>query len=74
MAEGDIDKKDQRRVSGDPGVGGLLADPLEPSAPHAEPEPGSANPSPEPAPPRHHGDWRPTKSASERNSVRAQHD
>lgn len=45
------------RVSGDPGVGGLLADPLTPSRPHDEPDPRAGPPSPDPAPPRHHGNW-----------------
>lgn len=45
------------RVFGDPGVGGLLADPLSPSRPHHEPDPDAGPPSPDPKPPRHHGNW-----------------
>ena len=45
------------RVFCDPGVGGLLADPLTSSRPHDEPDPEVGPPSPDPAPPRHHGNW-----------------
>ena len=53
----DEDRKE--RVYGDPGVGGLLSDPLEPSESHQEPDPNTGPPSPDPEPPRHHGDWMP---------------
>ena len=53
--QGDRDPK--RRVYGDPGVGGLLADPQEPAQPHEEPDPDAGPASPDPDPPRHHGDW-----------------
>lgn len=46
---------------GDPGVGGLLSNPLKPSGKHEQPDPAKGRPSPDPAPPRHHGDWTPTK-------------
>lgn len=49
------------RVSGDPGVGGLLSDPLEPSGPHHDPDPHAGPVSPDPKPPRHHGDWMPPR-------------
>ena len=49
------------RLPGDPGVGGLLSDPLDPSPPHDEPDPEAGPPSPAPEPPRRHGDWMPTK-------------
>jgi hypothetical protein len=53
------------RVSGDPGVGGILADPLEPSKEHDNPDPEAAPPSPDPAPPEHHGEWMPTENNSD---------
>jgi hypothetical protein len=53
------------RVTGDPGVGGILADPLAPSKDHEQPDPGSAPPSPDPAPPKHHGEWMPTEKNSD---------
>jgi hypothetical protein len=48
-------------IAGDPGVGGLLSDPLESSGPHEEPDPSAASPSPDPEPPRQHGDWMPPR-------------
>jgi hypothetical protein len=48
-------------VDGDPGVGGLIADPLASPAPHGNPGPKEGPPSPDPAPPDHHGDWMPTR-------------
>lgn len=56
----------ENRVYGDPGVGGLLSDPLEPSGPHQAPSPGAGPPSPDPAPPRHHGDWMPPRKDASR--------
>lgn len=47
----------RNRLFGDPGVGGLLADPLMPPRPHQQPDPNAGAPSPDPAPPRHHGNW-----------------
>lgn len=47
----------QPRIPGDPGVGGLLTDPLAPPGQHEEPDPTAGPPSPDPEPPRHHGDW-----------------
>lgn len=55
---------DQRRIPGDPGVGGLLSDPLKPAEPHDDADPSSGPPSPDPAPPRHHGDWTLPRKAS----------
>lgn len=53
-----LEKEDRRhRVYGDPGVGGLLADPQEPAQPHEEPDPEAGPASPDPQPPHHHGDW-----------------
>jgi len=51
--------RDERleRLFGDPGVGGLLADPLTPSRRHDEPDASAGPPSPDPEPPRHHGNW-----------------
>jgi hypothetical protein len=49
------------RISGDPGVGGLLADPQEAVSKvtrHPKTNPGPATPDPEL--PRAHGDWAPT--------------
>jgi hypothetical protein len=46
-------------VSGDPGVGGLLSDPLKTPQPHEQPNPNAGPASPDPKPPRHHGDWLP---------------
>ena len=54
------------RIFGDPGVGGLLSDPLEPSGPHKEPDADTGTPSPDPAPPRHHGDWMPPRKETPR--------
>lgn len=50
-------KQPMNRVFGDPGVGGLLADPLTTSRPHDNPDPNAGPPSPDPEPPRHHGNW-----------------
>jgi hypothetical protein len=54
------------RIFGDPGVGGLLSDPLEPSGRHQEPDPDAGPPSPDPEPPRHHGDWMPPRKEAPR--------
>jgi hypothetical protein len=51
-------------IDGDPGVGGLLADPLAAPDPAAKVEKPDNPPSPEPAPPIHHGDWTPTRDTS----------
>jgi len=49
------------RISGDPGVGGILADPLKPSERHDEPDPKEGPPSHDPEPPEQHGEWMPTE-------------
>lgn len=51
----------KEHVPGDPGVGGLISDPLEPSGPHDTPDPNAGPRSPDPERPRHHGDWMPPK-------------
>lgn len=53
--------KDNRPVAGDPGVGGLLADPLESDRHRERIDPGAGQASPDPAPPHHHHDWSPNK-------------
>lgn len=57
----DPDRSD--RIYGDPGVGGLLSDPLAPAAQHDAPDPRAGPPDPDSPPPRHHGDWLPTRRA-----------
>ena len=52
---------DNRPVAGDPGVGGLLADPLETDRHREGIDPSAGRASPDPAPPRHHHDWSPNK-------------
>ena len=52
---------DAPRLSGDPGVGGLLADPLASDASRDEIDPGAGAPSPDPRPPQQHLDWSPNK-------------
>ena len=52
------------RVSGDPGVGGILADPLAPSKDHDKPDPKAGSPCPDPVAPKHHGKWMPTEKSS----------
>jgi len=47
-------------IQGDPGVGGLLADPQAPAVPRAQQCLETAPASPDPEPPRMHGDWLPT--------------
>ena len=57
-------KDDPRQVEGDPGVGGLLADPQEPGrkAPSLPQRPDGKRPiSSDPSPPRDHHDWSPNK-------------
>ena len=53
--------EEQRTVSGDPGVGGLLADPLASDSSRDEIDPGAGAPTADPAPPRQHHDWSPNK-------------
>ena len=60
------DEDRRERVYGDPGVGGLLSDSLEPSESHQEPDPNTGPPSPDPEPPRHHGDWMPPRKDAAR--------
>ncbi|UVC11032.1 hypothetical protein IHQ71_10865 [Rhizobium sp. TH2] len=50
-----------RAIAGDPGVGGLLADPLESDRHRDKIDPGAGEASADPAPPRHHRDWSPNK-------------
>ena len=50
-----------RPVASDPGVGGLLADPLGADPHRDEIDPDSGEPIADPAPPRHHHDWSPNK-------------
>jgi hypothetical protein len=50
-------------VAGDPGIGGLLADPLAPAEHHDMPDPKAGTVSPDPAPPRRHGNWMPPGAA-----------
>ena len=61
-----VDEGRKPRLFGDPGVGGLLSDPLEPSGPHKEPDPDAGSPTPDPEPPRHHGDWMPPRKEAPR--------
>lgn len=50
---------DMTDIPGDPGVGGLMADPQEPDdRPKTRPRP-AGSPSADPEPPRAHGDWLP---------------
>ncbi|MBX9457311.1 MAG: hypothetical protein KL863_15550 [Rhizobium sp.] len=44
-------------IPGDPGVGGMLADPMLPTGPHETPDPEAGAPSPDPEPPHRHGNW-----------------
>lgn len=62
MSARNINEKPARleRIHGDPGVGGLLSDPLAPPAKHKAPDPGAGPADPDARPPRHHGDWLPT--------------
>lgn len=67
---GQDDGRNQRRaagqaaaISGDPGIGALLADPEEAVAAvtrHPKPSPGP--PTPDPALPHAHGDWAPNRA------------
>ena len=61
----------EQRQPGDPGVGGLLSDPLKPSRQHETPDPSAGAPSPDPEPPRHHGDWMPPRKAADRTAPSA---
>jgi hypothetical protein len=61
------------RVFGDPGVVGLLSDPLAPAWPHDAPDPGAGPPDPDTPPPRHHGDWSPTRRGHGAKSRSAPH-
>jgi hypothetical protein len=56
---------DNRSVAGDPGVGGLLADPTETDRRRDEIDPGAGPISADPPPPRHHRDWSPNKKPAE---------
>jgi hypothetical protein len=52
---------DERSIAGDPGVGGLLADPLESDRYRDKIDPSAGKVSADPTPPRHHHDWPPNK-------------
>ncbi|MDB5523443.1 MAG: hypothetical protein JWM58_1206 [Rhizobium sp.] len=57
-----IESRDLGDVNGDPGVGGLLADPLEPTATSDKDDTSvSGVPSPDPEQPEAHGDWSPNR-------------
>lgn len=58
--EGSQSAADPLVFPGDPGVGGLLADPQAPAVPHAHRRRPAGNASPDPEPPKAHGDWLPT--------------
>jgi hypothetical protein len=62
----EADTASENNISGDPGVGGLLSDPLKPAKPHQMPDPSAGPPSPDPAPPRHHGNWMPPRPGMSR--------
>ena len=47
----------ERSVAGDPAIGALLADPLKTDSVRDEPDPSAGPGTPDPPPPRHHGDW-----------------
>jgi len=55
-------------IQGDPGVGGLLADPQAPAVPRAQRLGRIAPASPDPEPPRMHGDWLPTHKSHNRSA------
>jgi hypothetical protein len=56
-------KQQAARISGDPGVGGLLADPEEAvSKPTHPPKTDPGPPTPDPELPRAHGDWAPNRT------------
>ena len=55
----DAARREGERVYGDPGVGGLLSDPLAPAGKHDKPDPAAGPPDADGPPPRHHGDWLP---------------
>ena len=61
---------DNRPVAGDPGVGGLLADPLESDRHRDAIDPGAGRASTDPATPRHHHDWSPNKHPKATNANR----
>lgn len=54
-------------VTGDPGVGGLIADPRDAGEKRAPPGVKGKAPSPDPEPPKAHGDWMPTKTGTGEN-------
>ena len=61
------------RIYGDPGVGGLLSDPLAPAGKREAPDPAAGPPDPNSPPPRHHGDWLPTGRNQAGKSQRTAH-
>jgi hypothetical protein len=48
-------------IPGDPGMGGLLSDPLASGGKYDAPDPAAGSPDPDSPAPRHHGDWLPTR-------------
>lgn len=56
-----INDRGEDHVYGDPGVGGILANPLATSGENDNPEPEVGPGSLDPAPPKHHGDWMPNE-------------
>ena len=56
--------RDGMKVAGDPGVGGLLADPLEVDQARDEIDPAAGPASNDAPPPTRHGDWSPNKRSS----------
>lgn len=48
-------------ISGDPGVGGLLADPEEPAEADKTEHVATGAPTPDPKLPKAHGDWAPNR-------------
>jgi hypothetical protein len=63
VTEGKPEMEGDKRIEGDPGVGGVLADPEEPvSKPEHAVEIKDRSPTPDPQPPRAHGDWPPNRA------------
>ena len=73
MSKAKQDEKRPDNVQGDPGVGGLMADPLAPAAKHDQPDPAAGPPSSDPEKPRHHGDWLPTQKDAQQRATRRPH-
>ena len=58
------------RISGDPGVGGMLADPLGSDASRDEIDPAAGAASADAPPPKHHQDWSPNRRPADRKESR----